>query len=186
MQRLFAKSGFTLIELIIAIAVAAILLSAGVPSFLGAIERNRLKSVGEAIYADLQFIRSEAIERNRYMSIKFDVDGSDDTDWCYGLKLGILSGGASCDCRQTDASQADYCEIDGAKKVVSSADYKDTHMTGLPSNTLSFNPFMGTSNAGTVTLSRSNGEDLSIVLSSTGRVKICAPTGTGIPGYASC
>jgi type IV fimbrial biogenesis protein FimT len=57
-------SGFTLIELMVALAVTAIVLGIGVPSFQNVMERNRAASQTNEMLGALQATRSEAIRRN--------------------------------------------------------------------------------------------------------------------------
>lgn len=56
--------GFTLIELMAAIAVAAILLAIGVPSYQQFIAGQRVRAAVSALNYTLLFARSEAIKRN--------------------------------------------------------------------------------------------------------------------------
>ncbi len=57
-------TGFTVIELMIVIAVIAILAVIAVPSFMDALERNRIKGVAESVKAEFQYARSEAIKQS--------------------------------------------------------------------------------------------------------------------------
>jgi prepilin-type N-terminal cleavage/methylation domain-containing protein len=57
--------GFTLLELMITLSVLAILASLGVPAMQEMLERNRLKGAAQALAEDLQWVRGEAIRRNR-------------------------------------------------------------------------------------------------------------------------
>ncbi len=56
-------SGFTLIELMITIAVAAILLAIGIPSFQSAINGSRLNNAANELLNDLMTARSHAISK---------------------------------------------------------------------------------------------------------------------------
>jgi len=58
-------AGFTLIELMVTIAVAAILLAVAVPSFESVVNGNRLSAAANEMMASLQTARMEAIRRNR-------------------------------------------------------------------------------------------------------------------------
>lgn len=58
-------AGFTLIEMMVTIAVTAILLSLAMPSFQTMIERNRVESVVNAFSNSLLHARSEAATRNK-------------------------------------------------------------------------------------------------------------------------
>jgi len=61
--------GFTLIELMITIAVAAILLAIAVPSFTGLLNRNNASAEATELVAALNLARSEAIKRNRTVGV---------------------------------------------------------------------------------------------------------------------
>lgn len=57
------QKGFTIIELMVAITVAAILLSAALPSFRTAIQNSRLTSQANEMLTAFQLARSEALKR---------------------------------------------------------------------------------------------------------------------------
>lgn len=56
--------GLTLIELLVTLAIVALLVLAAVPSFNGAIVNSRIRSTGEAVLNGLQAAKSEAVARN--------------------------------------------------------------------------------------------------------------------------
>lgn len=58
------QSGFTVIELMVTLAVAAILLTVAVPSFEAVINSNRLSAASNELMAALQTARMEAIRSN--------------------------------------------------------------------------------------------------------------------------
>lgn len=61
--------GFTLIELMVTLAVAAILLTVAVPNFQRFIKCNALSARTNGLVADLQLARSEAAKRGANVSI---------------------------------------------------------------------------------------------------------------------
>lgn len=77
--------GFTLIELMVAIAVLAILVSVATPSFTSVINGNRLTGQANSLMADIQLARSEALRRNRSVRLCRSADGAscagDAGDW---------------------------------------------------------------------------------------------------------
>ena len=69
-------SGFTLYELMLTIAVAAVILTLGVPSFQGLMERNQLTANINQFISSLALARSEAIKRNQRVSLCVSSDGA--------------------------------------------------------------------------------------------------------------
>jgi type IV fimbrial biogenesis protein FimT len=69
-------SGFTLTELMIAIAVLGILLALAAPSLTGVINANRLTAQANEVVASLQLARSEAVKRNARVVVCRSLDGS--------------------------------------------------------------------------------------------------------------
>ncbi len=59
----YSQQGFTLIELMVTIAIAAILLAVAVPSFQDSIRRNRVATVAGNLVSALDNARAEAIRR---------------------------------------------------------------------------------------------------------------------------
>ena len=59
------NQGFTLIELMITIAIAAILLMIGIPSFQNAINSSRLNGASNELLNDLMFARTSAISQGQ-------------------------------------------------------------------------------------------------------------------------
>ena len=63
------QSGLTLIELLVAVAVLAILLSIGIPSFQSLVAQNRATSAANELQSTLQFARSTAIAQARPVTV---------------------------------------------------------------------------------------------------------------------
>lgn len=173
--------GVTLIELMIVIVIAAVLLTLAIPSFRETIDRNRLKAAVETLNGDLQFARSEAIKRNRPVRLVFTTSNGGAT-WCYGMKEN-----ATCNCTVTDTAAVNYCEIDDIKKVVSNADFPAVRITAVPAgSSLSFQPLRGTVIDGNTTLQSDLGKQIIVKVYSTGRVRMCSPSGSSnVAGYST-
>lgn len=63
------QSGLTLIELMVAVSVLAILLSIGIPSFQSLVAQNRATSAANELQSTLQFARSTAIAQARPVTV---------------------------------------------------------------------------------------------------------------------
>jgi len=64
-----AQYGFTLIEVMVALTVLAILISLGAPSFAEWLQSQRIRAAAEALTNGLQVARGEAIRRNLPVSL---------------------------------------------------------------------------------------------------------------------
>lgn len=69
-----AARGLTLVELLVTLAIVALLVLASVPSFNGAIVNSRIRSTGEAVMNGLQMAKSEAVARNS--RVRFQLTSS--------------------------------------------------------------------------------------------------------------
>jgi len=68
--------GLTLIELMVAIVVLAVLIGIGVPSFRNASLGARLSAVANDLLASIQLARSEAIKRNATVKLCASTNGT--------------------------------------------------------------------------------------------------------------
>jgi type IV fimbrial biogenesis protein FimT len=66
--------GFTLLELMVTVAVLAILVTVGVPSFRDLIQNNRVTTQTNELVTALNFARTEAVKRGR--AIEVDVSAA--------------------------------------------------------------------------------------------------------------
>jgi type IV fimbrial biogenesis protein FimT len=82
--------GLTLIELMMALAICAVLMSLAVPSFAQYLQRQRLKAAAQGLELDLREARFEAARRGSALYLSF----REGPDWCWAI-----STSAGCDCR---------------------------------------------------------------------------------------
>ncbi len=94
-------SGFTLVELLIVVALGVVLIALSAPSVRKMIEMQRLRSVNAQLVTDLQFARSDAASRGEPITISFDWTGSSQMT-CYTIHTcgGAAATACSCSCFQ--------------------------------------------------------------------------------------
>lgn len=92
--------GFTLVELLIAIAVLAVVLTLAAPSFRNMIEMQRLKSISSQLMTDIQLARSEAVSRQRNVYVTFSSSANPPMS-CYTIHT--CGGPNDCTCTCTEA-----------------------------------------------------------------------------------
>jgi type IV fimbrial biogenesis protein FimT len=77
--RLTHLSGFTLLELITVMSIAAILMAIGVPSYRSVTTSSRMSTEINSLWADMQFARSEAMKQGLPVTVCVSTNGSDCT-----------------------------------------------------------------------------------------------------------
>ncbi len=68
-------NGFSIIELMLSIALLAVVVVLGVPSFSQVIESNNLITKNNLLVGDLNIARSEAIKRGQNITLCKSIDG---------------------------------------------------------------------------------------------------------------
>ena len=81
------NKGFTLIELIITIAIAAIVMTIGIPSFNQTVRNSRLTTNANELITSLNLARSEAIKRNVQVFVR--RKGATSQNWDSGWDVFI-------------------------------------------------------------------------------------------------
>ena len=173
-----AIRGFTLIEMVVTLAVLGILLAIAAPQYNTFFEKFRTKRAAETLAGSLYLAKSEAIKRNQVVSLVV-TSSSGGATWCYGLTTAN-----TCDCTTANA-----CVLDtGVETAVSSAEYRGVSLTTPASGTaFSFQPLRGTVTGNTVELHSTNDYEVHTVVSGFGRVKTCSPSTNHIGGgYTEC
>jgi prepilin-type N-terminal cleavage/methylation domain-containing protein len=97
--------GFTLLELLIILAIVGILMAMAIPSFIAAQQRTQLSQATDSVVASLQQAQREAIRRNQSCTLTFDkIDRK-----ILGQQGCLLSG----DRQLPDAIELDYTGASG-------------------------------------------------------------------------
>lgn len=142
--------GFTLTELMIVVALAAILAAIAVPNIMAQMPRYRLNGAARQVLGDLMAARMQAVSQNNEIKVffldnhRYTILDDNDND-------GTADAGEST---QTRDIQTDYPDV-----------------TFASNNDPIFQPNGTASNLATITLSNTSGSH-SITISSAGRVRI--------------
>jgi type IV fimbrial biogenesis protein FimT len=84
--KLHTQLGLTLIEIMVTLAVVAITLSLGVPSFQGLASSNRMSTTANSLISALNVARSEAIKRGARVNVV-----ATGANWATGWKVQVNS-----------------------------------------------------------------------------------------------
>jgi len=154
--------GFTLTELMMVVAVIAILGAITTPLLLSQLPDYRLKGTARAISSTLQYAKMSAASTGKEYRVQFLLDTSPQR---YQLQQGNLFNGSD-----TWSNIRVFQEIPPQVRIDHGTDYKGSHKSGT--STIEFNP-TGTASSGGVYLENSKGKRYSIkVSSSTGRIRM--------------
>jgi type IV fimbrial biogenesis protein FimT len=184
------QSGVTLIELIVAISVLAILAALATPSFFDFRERSIAKGAAEEVQTHIANYRFEGVKRNRPVTVRF-VGAPTTTAWCVGAR----QGNEPCDC----GAATNTCDVGtfptpgggvderrGARLVARSGFGATGQVTFDPSTGM----LATLDQAGTFTIgspSATANYQLQVQINAIGRTSLCVPAGAPVlPGYSSC
>ncbi|MFN4118451.1 GspH/FimT family pseudopilin [Acidovorax sp.] len=78
------QDGFTMIELMVVVAIVAVLASLAAPSFRDMVEGYRVRQAVEEMTSTIYFARSEAIKRGGNVSVRRNCTTGDNDDWDCG------------------------------------------------------------------------------------------------------
>jgi len=126
------QSGFTLVELMITLAVAVILATLAIPSFVSFVEKSRLRGATDDLVALLNSSRAAAVKLQRDVNVS--LGGSASGSWCAGASSAgnpasagkNIPDAAACVCTTANA-----CQVDGASSTVSSAGYSGVTLSSV-------------------------------------------------------
>lgn len=162
-------SGFTLIELMIGIAILAIALALGIPSLAEWIQNSQIRTAGESISAGLQAARNEAIRRNT--PIEFSLTGNGgagETGW----QIVVRNTGVVLQTQTAGEGSRN------ATLVATPADARMLTFTGLgriSATNADATPVLTQINIDNPKMSATTSRDLQIGITSGGAIRMCDP-----------
>ncbi len=194
-----SASGLTLVELVIVVAVLAVLVTLAAPSFRELILTQRLKGIHAQLITDLQFARAEAISRGVVVNVRVQPANVTQPVSCYIIftdtARNYSSSGPSqrCNCRLAAGSRCPdvasltdeirTVDIPASSSVALSLPLGQTAavafdpVTGGMVLTLS-ETGVGTGNDFTVYSAIDGPRKLAAVVGLSGRPMVCRPTGS--------
>jgi type IV fimbrial biogenesis protein FimT len=176
------QQGFTLLELMITVAVLAVVLVVGVPSMSAAMEKRRTIAATEQIYSQLQLARFMSVARSQQVFANI-VGGS---TWAMGV-----SNNSACD--PSDNSPA--CQLpdmngnNAVTQIVSAANFSNLVLATNAAQ-ITFSPQRATASTAAIDIT-SNGDmgyAMRVEVSLLGHIGVCSPADpvTYVAGYREC
>lgn len=163
-----SKCGFTLIEMLVTIAILAIVLAIGIPSFQAIMANAQIKTAAQGIHDGLQLARAEAIRLNsRVIFLKNTQSGWTVKQESNNITLQSrpYKEGSSSSTVSVTPSNATQITFNGLGRVVSNTD--------ATSSITQFDIDVPTS-----VLPASSSKDLRVTVSSAGSIRLCDPNYT--------
>lgn len=181
--------GFTLVELMVAVAVAIVLAVLALPSFAGLIERSRLRSAADSIQAALAQARAEAVKNDRPVAVKLAGTAA---NWCIGgasaanhAVLAPMGTVTACECDSSPGT----CNVNGRQLLRMGSEFSGVTVDDATVDTeIVFDNKQGTISGlappdPLILVSSSGDYTVGVAVSALGHTRLCKVTGvTSLPG----
>ncbi|MDM7860813.1 GspH/FimT family protein [Alteromonas sp. ASW11-36] len=172
---MYNSKGLTLLELVLVVAIIALVVTLGAPSIINAQRVMAHKGAVESSYFILQSARSQAISINNDVTVQFNAAAP----WCIGV-----SDAGNCDC-----AVANSCVVNGVERVLSGEDFNNIVLQEINFGGNAFTIYdgqrgMAVNNSGSFVLSDGAAE-ARLTLSEIGRLTVCMEAGD-LGAYPAC
>jgi len=178
------NKGFTLLELMVAVAIFAVLSAIAVPNYIGWLPKHRLNQAASALYSDMQKARMEAIRGNQNWAIVFDTandryviysEPGDDGSW------------TTVDTGQVEEKRVELASLGtdikfghgNATAPVATSFGGDNVTYTVPENNVALFNSQGTGGSGYVYLQNGRGDAASVGTRTSGLIRQLIWTGSG-------
>lgn len=123
------QPGFTLVELLVTVAVLAVIIGLAVPSFRGVMQRNRLTTAANEFVATLQLARMEAVRRNLRAVVcpTSTGTGCGGADWSRVVVFVDRNSNGAVDAAETVVKDVQVAKPDSGISVVGDAVVASNH-----------------------------------------------------------
>lgn len=179
-----AMRGFSLVELMIGLAIFAFLMALGVPAFSTFIQNSKLRSAAEVFHAGVQMARAEAVRRNLPVQFLLTDDLGDQSN---AQTTNLSTTGRNWIIRYQDPTTLIYQYIEGKSMISGSGQTSTPAVTVTGSvSSITFNGFGSTNLASSATFAFANPTGgscaptgpmrcLNVVVSVGGQARMCDP-----------
>ncbi|WP_432720895.1 GspH/FimT family pseudopilin [Jeongeupia wiesaeckerbachi] len=169
--------GFTLIEMLVAIAILSILLAIGIPSFVDLLNRKRLENTANDYLSLIAYAKSEALKRNAVVYLL--ATRTNGRTWSIrATTTSPCTSLAACDLRTMDATQYRNVLMDSLS----------TNLDGTTIDPIRLLPaFSSLATTAQSVVYEVDQYQLKIEMSITGLTRLCVPTSKPVfGGYKTC
>ncbi len=184
------RSGLTLIEILVAVAILAILGMLAAPSMRDMLARSRVQAITSELVSDIQFARSYIVANAGAQNTQLTFNTTNATLTCYTVHTGAVVGVCNCvaavgaACLRSNGQA--YTGLNELKTVqvrrdTSVAISSSFRVPSFSPPDAAVNPPEGFR----INVSSSRNGALRILVGPTGRPSVCSPDGS-IKGYPLC
>jgi type IV fimbrial biogenesis protein FimT len=170
--------GFSLVELLLAMAVLALLMAFGMPMYSQFIANSQIRTAGESIMTGLQLAKSEAARQN--LPVEFSFEAGTDAGWTVQIARGDRMGEMLGEHKAAEGvgKVAPTFNPAGATKITFNG-------FGSISNNEDGSPALTHVKLDSTVLAATDSRELCVVINSGGAMRLCDPN-VGSTDTRSC